>query len=131
MYTYKNETWIPYWDSKVGRWQRVPYIYGDRNGTIGLEILLTEGSINGVYGNVNPMNFPSAVELVDDNDNWQGMLGLAQNANVKFIVSIPTNYNLWRTVGGRIIEKARAMLGDSVVAFELGNEPNACKFVGS
>lgn len=106
----------------------MPRISGDVNGTLGYQTLITKGIVYGVYGNLNPLYYPSASVLLKNDDNWRGMQALKERANARFIINIPTHYNLWRAVGRDLIDKARSVLGESIMGFELGNEPNACEW---
>lgn len=48
--------------------------------------------------------------------------------NASYIINVPTNYNMWNTTGRKIMALALERIGqDHIVAFELGNEPNACE----
>ncbi len=70
---------------------------------------------------------PTAVQGLTNEQEWQAMLTLKNSFGARFIFNLPTNFNLWRTYGKPLMAKARAVLGDAVIGFELGNEPNACE----
>jgi hypothetical protein len=83
----------------------------------------------GIYGFVTPLEMASITALVEANDFsvFDALLAMGKAWNVRFMINLPSNYNLWKNISKIVMEKADAILGSAVYGYELGNEPSACE----
>jgi hypothetical protein len=104
--------------------------YSSLNWTRYQGTIVKKKQCDGTIANITwplPTKVWSAEDAVNDDPTWDAMVRLREAVGAKYIINIPTNYNLWRTAGAAIMDKARSVLGPALVGFELGNEPNSCE----
>lgn len=71
----------------------------------------------------------SITQLVEQGDLsvLDSLKTMNKEFNMRFMLNLPTHYNLWKNISKIVMDRADAVLGRAVYGYELGNEPSACE----